>query len=361
MFGLLTGIVVGVIAGAAAMVGATVSVAKYSNQTKRTASMQKKAVKGSLTGRKLQKALLKNYARQSTALLFKNKPLMERVNYFKYKVNVDRDFNKIWDKSITDKSWRKLGICKSKKKIAELKKRGVGKATKKIEKLQAKYGIGPMKEMGWTESKYITRSAGGGYVNHVAGFGRENADGTYEAGVDNEVRYQMIATCDDDWEYDPADIFQKSQDHYRKMTNDIGAKYTRFGIDYPRTAALGPDRFVVGCDSEWSCDDKIFQISKLVMIANACTKLVENPDVKKIRVIDESMKEKKYKVKIIQRKDFFEYIQKYIKGYGKSALKALSKIDEEQSDAIRDTLDNFAVSCGKSIEFGRTRRFGREA
>ena len=344
-------IICGTFALAGVMIGSAVTAAKNANQTKRAASLQKKAIKGDLSGRKLAKALLKNYKRQIVALRWGNRPLMERVNFFDYNVNDDPDFKRIWDKSSLDKSWRKLGICKSKKKIAELKRRGVGKAAKKVKKMEAKFGVGPMKTMGWTEAEYLSRSAGGQYVNRIIGYGTENEDGTYGSGVDNEIRFQMIATSDDSMGYDPGDIFQQLQKNYRKRKNDRGAEFSRFGISYPTTSRLNPDRFVVGVSPYVASSSEIFCVSKIVMIANACAKLVENPNVKKVQIIDESFFGGQV-VRVVERQQFAEQAKKILKSKG---MKWLNALDSEQAKAVKETIDNFTTTYEKENSGHKTK------
>lgn len=299
------------------------------------------------------------YKSQIVAMRFGRKPLMERVNHFNFRVNKDDDFDKIWDNSIADKSWRMIGIAKSKKKIAQLKlnralakNRGVNKANSKLGSVTKKTNElkdGPMKKYGWIESE--KPSAGGGFANPIAGYHKINEKRELEeANGDYEVRYQMIAARLEDVGYDPGDIFSKAQNKYRHYHGD-GAKFSRFGIDYPTASGQGPDRFVVGGDHNVAYDNKMFQTLKLVMIANACAKILAQKDkdspINKIRVIDESAS-KKNRCRIIQKSEFADYIQKYLNSSsGKTALKALQKLDPEQAEKIQETIQNF----DKNIKF----------
>lgn len=353
MVGLTSLIVLGLISAACLTTGAGVFGMKHRSPVKRAAKIERKIKEEKyLRDSTPTKKLIKMYKSQIVAMRFGRKPLMERVNHFNFRVNKDDDFDQIWDNSIADKSWRMIGIAKSKKKIAQLKlnkalakNRGVNKAKSKLgsaTKKTSELKNGPMKKYGWIESK--KPSAGGGFANPIAGYYKINENELEEANGDYEVRYQMIAASLEVVGYDPGDIFSKAQKKYRHYHGD-GAKFSRFGIDYPTASEQGPDRFVVGGDHNVAYDNKMFQTLKLVMIANACAKIVASKDkdssIDKIRVIDESAS-KKNRCKIINSKEFADYIQKYLKSSsGKTALKALQKLDSKQAEKIQDTIQNF--------------------
>lgn len=345
---LVIGIVVGTLAGLVLGTGGCTSLARNVFPSKRAAKLQQKAVAGKYRATKLNRKLIKNYKRQKMALKLGRMPLLERINHFKYPVNGDRDFDKVWDTTIADKSWKIIGIAKSEKKIAELKGKGVQKATRKVRNIVSRKGKGPMKTYGWTEGEKVGSAAGNGRVNFIQGYGQENVDGTFDSGVDNECLYQMFATSDvTKYGYDPGDLFKNAQDEYRNQRTEENGRFSRFGIDYPTTSSLCPDRFVVGDGSS----NKMFTTQKLVMLANACAKLEENPDVKKIRIVDESKSGKK-RVSVIAREDVGDYVKDFAKSFaGKSALSALRRIDSNQATAIVDTIRGFVPDfcAGRSM------------
>ena len=145
MVGIVTGIVIGTLAGMAISAAAAIYGSVKGAPRDRAAKLQKKAYEGKLTGKRLNKALVRNYNRQITALKWGRMPLMEKVNSFSYKVNSDDDFADLWEANSTTKkdkkSMKKLAICKSKIKIAELKNKKVGKWQKKRDKIIKSYGI----------------------------------------------------------------------------------------------------------------------------------------------------------------------------------------------------------------------------
>lgn len=356
MVGVLTATICGVIAGAVVACVVEEVTRRNIRPGKRAAKMQANAFKNptskSYSGKKLNKKLIKNYKRQNMALFFRRKPLLERVNYFKYNVNQD-GFDQLWDASINDKTWRIVGRAKSKKKIAELKgsQKEIKKAQKRVNKVIGENGIGPMKKMGWTEATKLGGMAGGGYVNRVAGYGVRGLDGVYESGVDNEVLYQLIANCEPEkTSYDAGTIFKATQDAFRGKAED--GSFSRFGVDYPLSSTLPPDRFVIGnVSSDIVERSKMFSINKLVMLANACHKLSNNPDVEEIRIIDESRFLNKNKVQVIKREDFADYINDYVKKSNvmrefakleKPNKKGKRKIKDGTIQAIKDTINSFA-------------------
>ena len=73
----------------------------------RAAKLQKKAYKGKISGKRLNKALVRNYKRQITALKWGRMPLMEKVNSFSYAVNRDDDFADLWEANSTSKKEKK--------------------------------------------------------------------------------------------------------------------------------------------------------------------------------------------------------------------------------------------------------------
>lgn len=345
MVGILTGIVIGTLAGMAISAAAVIYGSVKGAPRDRAAKLQKKAYKGKISGKRLNKALVRNYNRQITALKWGRMPLMEKVNSFSYKVNSDDDFADLWEANSTTKkdkkSMKKLAICKSKIKIAELKSKKVGKWQKKRDKIIKSYGIGPMKEMGWMES--MPKVGGGEFVNRVKGYGAKEG-GTFVGGIDNEIRYQMAATSDDTKGYDPSDLFQKAQSQFRNNMPTTRATFKRFGVNYPITAGLVPDRFVVGNNKE------MYGLSKLIILANACSKLSENKDMKKVQVIDDAA-DKNERVKYLTRSQFAQYASAYVNSEsGKTGLNSLQKVDCEQAQAIQDTLENYVESYKTEIE-----------
>ena len=197
---------------------------------------------------------------------------------------------------------KKLAICKSKIKIAELKNKKVGALVKTRDQQISKNGAGPMKTMGWMES--MPKVGGGEFVNRVKGYGAKEG-GTFVGGIDNEIRYQMAATSDDTKGYDPSDLFQKAQSQFRNNMPTTRATFKRFGVNYPITAGLVPDRFVVGNNKE------MYGLSKLIILANACSKLSENKDMKKVQVIDDAA-DKNERVKYLTRSQFAQYASAYV-------------------------------------------------
>lgn len=345
MVGILTGIVIGTLAGMAISAAAVIYGSVKGAPRDRAAKLQKKAYKGKISGKRLNKALVRNYNRQITALKWGRMPLMEKVNSFSYKVNSDDDFADLWEANSTTKkdkkSMKKLAICKSKIKIAELKNKKVGKWQKKRDKIIKSYGIGPMKTMGWMES--MPKVGGGEFVNRVKGYGAKEG-GTFVGGIDNEIRYQMAATSDDTKGYDPSDLFQKAQSQFRNNMPTTRATFKRFGVNYPITAGLVPDRFVVGNNKE------MYGLSKLIILANACSKLSENKDMKKVQVIDDAA-DKNERVKYLTRSQFAQYASTYVNSEsGKTGLNSLQKVDCEQAQAIQDTLENYVESYKTEIE-----------
>lgn len=345
MVGILTGIVIGTLAGMAISAAAVIYGSVKGAPRDRAAKLQKKAYKGKISGKRLNKALVRNYNRQITALKWGRMPLMEKVNSFSYKVNSDDDFADLWEANSTTKkdkkSMKKLAICKSKIKIAELKNKKVGKWQKKRDKIIKSYGIGPMKEMGWMES--MPKLGGGEFVNRVKGYGAKEG-GTFVGGIDNEIRYQMAATSDDTKGYDPSDLFQKAQSQFRNNMPTTRATFKRFGVNYPITAGLVPDRFVVGNNKE------MYGLSKLIILANACSKLFENKDMKKVQVIDDAA-DKNERVKYLTRSQFAQYASAYVNSEsGKTGLNSLQKVDCEQAQAIQDTLNNYVANYKTDIE-----------
>ena len=337
MVGILTGIVIGTLAGMAISAAAVIYGSVKGAPRDRAAKLQKKAYKGKISGKRLNKALVRNYNRQITALKWGRMPLMEKVNSFSYKVNSDDDFADLWEANSTTKkdkkSMKKLAICKSKIKIAELKN--------KKDKIIKSYGIGPMKEMGWMES--MPKLGGGEFVNRIKGYGAKEG-GTFVGGIDNEIRYQMAATSDDTKGYDPSDLFQKAQSQFRNNMPTTRATFKRFGVNYPITAGLVPDRFVVGNNKE------MYGLSKLIILANACSKLFENKDMKKVQVIDDAA-DKNERVKYLTRSQFAQYASAYVNSEsGKIGLSSLQKVDCEQAQAIQDTLNNYVASYKTDIE-----------
>lgn len=345
MVGIVTSIVIGTLAGMAVSAAAAIYGSVKGAPRDRAAKLQKKAYEGKLTGKRLNKALVRNYNRQITALKWGRMPLMEKVNSFSYKVNRDDDFADLWEANNTTKkdkkSMKKLAICKSKIKIAELKSKKVGKWQKQRDKIIKSYGIGPMKTMGWMES--MPKLGGGEFVNRIKGYGAKEG-GIFVGGIDNEIRYQMAATSDDTKGYDPSDLFQKAQTQFRNSMPTTRATFKRFGVNYPITAGLVPDRFVVGSNNT------MFSLSKLVILANACSKLSENKDMKKVQVIDD-VAAKNDKVKYLTRSQFAQYASEYVNSKsGKIGLDALKKLDCEQAQAIQDTLSNYVASYKTDIE-----------
>lgn len=321
------------------------------NQRARTANAEKDIVMGKKMGKSRDKALRKIYKRQITAIRWGRMPLMEKVNSFNFKVNEeDSGFAPLWEQSnlmgSSNSTLRKLSICKSKIKIAELKNKNIGKLNelrKKKDEIIEEYGKGPMKEMGWIES--ITKSAGGKYLSKLKGYGPLEEGGTYAHGEDYEVRYQMAATSDDTKEYDPGDLFKKALSKFRNNLPTTRATFKRFGVNYPITERLVPDRFVVGNNKT------IFNVSKLIILANACSKISEDPDLQKVQVIDESQSKNSDKVKYLTRSQFAQYVSAYVSSEsGKKGLEDLTKIDKSQTKAIQDTLSNYVASYKTDIE-----------
>lgn len=370
--------VVAGIAIACVSVATPIFTAKKISPSKRAAKLESRMAGEKYSGKTISRKLIKNYNRQKTALHFHRKPLMERVNYFKFSVNGDDDFNQIWDKRTTDKTWRMIGIAKSKKKIAQLKlekasnslqrskaQRKLNKANKQIAKL-AEFGKGAMKDYGWMEAGYLAKSAGNVFVNTLHQYDKDD-----KSKVDNEVEYQMIATRNkEEYGYDAGDIFGKLQKKARSgklkgalgssKYKNAGASFKRFGIDYPTTSEFSsvPDRFVVG-EKFWKSNIKatlmhaniMFGSLKLVMLANACAKLSDDKDMKKIRIIDES--KIRNKVQVVNREDVAEYIQNFINSQkGQLALKTLLTIDKGQAQAIQETIQGF----DSSIKFGKAKK-----
>lgn len=323
------------------------------NQRARTANAEKDIVMGKKMGKSRDKALRKIYDRQITAIRWGRMPLMEKVNSFNYNVNKDSAFAPLWVESnllgSSNRGQRKLSICKSKIKIAELKNKNIGKLNKlrkKKDEIIEEYGKGPMKEMGWIES--ITKSAGGKYLNQLKGYGPLEG-GTHARGEDYEVRYQMAATSDDTKGYDPGDLFQKAQSQFRNNLPTTRATFKRFGVNYPITEGLVPDRFVVGNNKT------IFNVSKLIILANACSKISEDPDLQKVQVIDESQSKNSDKVKYLTRSQFAQYVSAYVSSEsGKKGLEDLKEIDgtegKSQAEAIQNTLKNYVKAYKTDIE-----------
>lgn len=351
MVGIVTGIVIGTIAGMVITASAFGYTAKNAGQRSRASSLQRRASNKKLRGKRLDRALIKNYKRQITAIKWGQMPLMEKVNAFGYAVNKDDDFAPLWEQSnmmgASNSTLRKLSICKSRIKIAELKNKKVGKWQKKRDKIIKSYGVGPMKEMGWMES--MPKLGGGEFVNRIKGYGSRES-GSYVGGVDNEIRYQMAATSDDTKGYDPGDLFQKAQSTFRGRTTDSGSEFSRFGINYPITSELMSDRFVVGVGSADVGASKMFLSSKCVILANACSKLSENPNMKKVQIIDDSQSGKE-KVKYLTRSQFADYIQKFSASKeGKKGFDALEKLDDSQAKAIQETLNDYMTSFNSNIQ-----------
>ena len=122
------------------------------------------------------------------------------------------------------------------------------------------------------------------------------------------------------------------------------ATFKRFGVNYPITAGLVPDRFVVGNNKE------MYGLSKLIILANACSKLSENKDMKKVQVIDDAA-DKNERVKYLTRSQFAQYASAYVNSEsGKTGLNSLQKVDCEQAQAIQDTLENYVESYKTEIE-----------
>lgn len=345
MVGIVTGIVIGTIAGMAVAATATIYGSVKGAPRNRAAKLQKKAYEGKISGKRLNKALVRSYKRQITALKWGRMPLMEKVNSFSYAVNRDDDFADLWEANSTSKkekkNMKKLAICKSKIKIAELKNKKVGALVKTRDQQISKNGVGPMKTMGWMES--MPKVGGGEFVNRVKGYGTKDG-GTFVGGIDNEIRYQMAATSDDTKGYDPSDLFQKAQSQFRNNMPTTVATFKRFGVNYPITAGLVPDRFVVGNNKE------MYGLSKLIILANACSKLSENKDMKKVQVIDDAA-DKKERVKYLTRSQFATYASAYVNSEsGKTGLNALQKVDCEQAQAIQDTLNDYVANYKTDIE-----------
>ena len=345
MVGIVTGIFIGMFAGAAISAVTAIYGSVKGAPRNRAAKLQKKAYKGKISGKRLNKALVRNYKRQITALKWGRMPLMEKVNSFSYAVNRDDDFADLWEANSTSKkekkNMKKLAICKSKIKIAELKNKKVGALVKTRDQQISKNGVGPMKTMGWMES--MPKVGGGEFVNRVKGYGAKEG-GTFVGGIDNEIRYQMAATSDDTKGYDPSDLFQKAQSQFRNNMPTTRATFKRFGVNYPITAGLVPDRFVVGNNKE------MYGLSKLIILANACSKLSENKDMKKVQVIDDAA-DKNERVKYLTRSQFAQYASAYVNSEsGKTGLNSLQKVDCEQAQAIQDTLENYVESYKTEIE-----------
>ena len=94
----------------------------------------------------------------------------------------------------------------------------------------------------------------------------------------------------------------------------------------------------------------MFLSSKCVILANACSKLSENPNMKKVQIIDDSQSGKE-KVKYLTRSQFADYIQKFFASKeGKKGFDALEKLDDSQAKAIQETLNDYMTSFNSNIQ-----------
>lgn len=107
MVGIVTSIVIGTLAGMAVSAAAAIYGSVKGAPRDRAAKLQKKAYEGKLTGKRLNKALVRNYKRQITALKWGRMPLMEKVNSFSYKVNRDDDFADLWEQIAQQKKTKR--------------------------------------------------------------------------------------------------------------------------------------------------------------------------------------------------------------------------------------------------------------
>lgn len=346
--GIVTFIVFGTLAGAALVAGFVKYGLDNAGPRSRTANTEKDIVMGKKMGKSRDRAMRKIYKRQKNAAKLGIMPLMEKVNSFNYKVNEENSgFAPLWEASNllgSNKGQRKLSVCKSTIKIKELKNKKVGKWQKEKDKIVEEFGEGPMKTMGWMES--IQEAGGGKYLNLVKGYGEKREDGTYSEGADYEIRYQMAATSYKEAKgYDPNELFGGALKQFRNNLPTTRATFKRFGVNYPISSQLIPDRFVVGNNKT------IFNLSKLMILANACSKFSETPGLTEVQVIDESQSKNSDKVKYLTRSQFAQYVSAYVNSEsGKKGLEDLTKIDKSQTKAIQDTLENYVESYKTEIE-----------
>lgn len=348
MVGILTGIIVGVIAGASLVSGAGIFTAKNAGTRTRMSSFQRKVETGKIQSdskkakKKFQKCILKQFHN----ITFGFADLQTQVNSFRMKRAVNNDdFADLW--KIDNLKERNLKLL-YKYKTKEVYKNFKGKKLSLIGRLaqsgrkraiSSRQIVDVMKEKGFMKAAIAQSGIEGSYLLPLAK--------TDSGKVYHSCRYQMAADVrrydenGEEKQFNPNKLFGRIVKRNIESFGVTRSKFVRFNIDYPITKSEKterPDRFVLGC-ANIDENNLMYQSSKLLVIANACSKL-KNSEIDKVRMI-EGVKGKE-KCQIMTREEFKDHVANYFRsGAFLNASEELKAIDEQALKFIEDQIKGF--------------------
>lgn len=332
------GIVVGTIAGIALATGGGMSFVNNNRSAGRMERFQRRVEVGgkiSPDSNAARRKLKKHIKKQRKVMKFGVRDLQMRVNSVKSKTkaNLDESFERIWVLDRVSGNVRKLYRCKAKEVIQDLK----GKTL--IHRKSASLGIPDvMKTNGFMKAPIVNAGKGGTYLIPVA----QTLENTYH-GCTYQMASEIVGDESSATKFDPCGVFGKILKRNIKKCGmrfpGLGQTFSRYSIDYPEVEGgrPSPDRFVLGCNNT---SNVMFNASKILMIAKACSKFNQHRDLGKVRVI-EGVGDG-VQVDIKTRAQFRAYVNDFMaeKSF-KKGLKEIENIDPSAANYIQHELRDF--------------------
>lgn len=332
------GIVVGTIALAGLISGGGMGFANNNRSAGRMARFQRRVEVGgkiSPDSNAARRKLKKHIKKQRKVMKFGVRDLQMRVNSVKSKskANLDASFERIWVLDRVSGNVKKLYRCKAKEVIQDLK----GKNLK--HRKSASMGIPDvMKTNGFMKAPIMNAGEGGTYLIPVA----QTLENTYH-GCTYQMASEIVGNENSETKFDPCGMFGNILKRNIKKCgmkfSGLGQTFTRYSIDYPEIGGERPkpDRFVLGCNNT---SNVMFNASKILMIAKACSKFNQHKDMGKVRVI-EGVGDG-VQVDIKTRAQFRVYVNDLMteKSF-KKGLKEIENIDPSAANYIQHELRDF--------------------
>lgn len=355
------GAVIGSIATAVAITGASVFASRNAGSLRRMTGFQHKVETGEVKSNssKARRIFKKHILKQFHGMSFGVLDLQSRVNSFKTKssINDDDDFKQVWQINNFFGSENKPLRKRYKYETKEVYKNLKGKRlclictiAQQIRKPKMKNVVDIMKTNGFMKDPIVGACQGGTYLMPIAQANKGKGNGkTYHS-----CRYQMSSDIIQyeregvEQQFEPCKVFGKIIKRNIEKCGSSKPVFSRFSIDYPidkSTDSIAPDRFVLGCSKT---DNIMYQSSKLLMIASACSKLNNNKEIDKIRLVDGP--ENKERIEIMSREDFMDYVAQYVRSeeYG-NARQEIACVNPRCVDFIEGNLNDFSTTACKSI------------
>lgn len=351
-------IIFGTIALGALIAGGTLYGVENGNSVDRMARFQSKVETGKIrNANRAKKIFMHNVKRQFHALKFGTKDILMRTNSLPTQlkdVAQHPDFEPILVDSELRRKVKRLYRFKAKKIYKEYKHKRVGRLERKITKLLDSGVKDVVKEKGFIKSQVEDGRIGGSYLREIASDGTR----TYHS-----VKYGIASTparCEvdiggsvRDYTFAPDSLYEQLLNKGRRARNGYiikygsrGAKFSRFGIDYPNntrdaTDRIPNDRMILGCKNT---RNPMYRAAKLLILTKACWNFNNDSTLDKIRMIE--TEDGVSTGDLLTRDEFKNTMKKYFgttkpgKEF-KKALKEINEIDPTAGAAIESTISRF--------------------